>query len=217
MPQHATRRERSATWWVVPFVGAAGCFLFVRLLRHRRGTNHSLAALDNKTRNKIIQQERAAAIAARQTMEQIGGHKTIHVGLVQDCSFRALTQLNCDEGRACAGRKHRLSLRCRADASDSRRRQQLLPVLRWFPGDSLTHRLARSLAQRNAIDMKEFAESMEFFHNVRSHMKRSKHVVDLCCGHGFTGILFAVFVKGVELNAVCVFIVIHTVTHKFLL
>ena len=44
------------------------------------------------------------------------------------------------------------------------------------------------------------SESVEFFthvrkkwrHNVKHH-PASSHVVDVCCGHGFTGLLFAIF------------------------
>jgi hypothetical protein len=53
--------------------------------------------------------------------------------------------------------------------------------------------------------MKEFAESVEFFHAVRPHLKRARAVVDLCSGHGFAGMLFAVFLRGACVRAcVCV-------------
>ena len=93
----------------------------------------------------------------------------------------------------------------------------------YFKNDNLISKLALSLAKREAIDMKEFSESMEFFTHVRKHWRKivkqerisqrntttqiaeeksatnngiappSSVVVDLCCGHGFTGLLFAVF------------------------
>ena len=67
-----------------------------------------------------------------------------------------------------------------------------------FTSDSLLDRLARALARVQAIDMKEFCESVEFFARVRKHVKNSAHVADLCCGHGFTGMLFAVFEKSAQ-------------------
>ena len=150
--------------------------------------------------------------ARRESPQVIGSHKTVHVTLMQDCAFRAMSQLNSAEGRAFAGKKHRLCLVDPAGCAlpgprdlgtprapvASDQQQQQSDVSRWFGGTSLTDRLAQALAARNAMDVKEFAESMEFFHKVRSHLKSSAVIVDLCCGHGFTGLLFAVFLKGDE-------------------
>lgn len=67
----------------------------------------------------------------------------------------------------------------------------------WFPSDSLTDRFARALSARHAIDIKEFAESFEFFTRVRKAV-RAPQIVDLCCGHGLTGILFGIFERDVD-------------------
>jgi hypothetical protein len=59
--------------------------------------------------------------------------------------------------------------------------------------------------------MKEFTESFEFFSRTRTLIRGTRNqvsngnngnsgsnVADLACGHGLTGILFAVFEKSVE-------------------
>ena len=95
---------------------------------------------------------------------------------LEDRRFRALRQFNSTDGQRLAGRRDRMA-----------------PIwLDWFPGDGLVDRLGRSLSQHHAIDMKEFCESFEFFARVRKTIRRPR-VVDLCGGHGFTGILFALF------------------------
>jgi hypothetical protein len=92
-------------------------------------------------------------------------------------------------------------------------------VSKWFGRDTLPDRLARALAERKAIDMREFCESFEFFTRIRGKLMKSmlgslEHqkacrdkgqahgvevaVADLCCGHGLTGLLFAVFEKGID-------------------
>ena len=58
-------------------------------------------------------------------------------------------------------------------------------------------RLARALAARSAINLKEWLESFEFFARTRKHV-RADVVADLCCGHGLTGLLFAIFDKKVQ-------------------
>lgn len=98
-----------------------------------------------------------------------------------DPPFKILRQFNSDAGRADAGKKHRLSP----------------GWMHWFDGDGQIDRLAHALAARGAIDMKEFAESIEFFHRVRRPV-RAPVVADLCCGHGFTGLLLALFQRQVE-------------------
>jgi len=67
----------------------------------------------------------------------------------------------------------------------------------WFPTESLADKLARALAERHAVDIKEFCESFEFFTRTRRVLRRPV-MADLCCGHGLTGILFAVFERSVE-------------------
>ena len=70
-------------------------------------------------------------------------------------------------------------------------------VLRHFPSDEPADQIARALGGRRATSIKELVESFEFFHQTRQHV-RSRHIVDLCCGHGLTGILFAVLDRKVE-------------------
>lgn len=67
----------------------------------------------------------------------------------------------------------------------------------YFDSDSLPDRLVRALAARRAVPVKEVFESFEFFERVRRRL-RAPHVVDLCCGHGLTGLLFAIFSRRVE-------------------
>lgn len=98
-----------------------------------------------------------------------------------DPPFKFLRQFNCPAGRADAGKKHRLSK----------------PWMFWFQGESMLDRLAHALAETNAITMKEFAESLEFFHRTRRAV-RGELVADLCCGHGLTGLLFALFERRVD-------------------
>ena len=69
--------------------------------------------------------------------------------------------------------------------------------LDYFPSSGLPDRIVRSMAARRAVAVKEAFESFEFFERVRRRMK-APVVADLCCGHGLTGILFAVFEPRVE-------------------
>lgn len=131
------------------------------------------------------------------TSSCLGKDPNIRVSIIQDRKFRALTQFNNPDGLNCIGRKHRLAPEDKLYGV-----HRNISTQRWFSGSSLTDRLARSLAKREAIDLKEFAESLEFFHCVRKSL-RSKTIVDVCCGHGFTGFLFAMFEKTVEL-VVCI-------------
>jgi hypothetical protein len=66
-----------------------------------------------------------------------------------------------------------------------------------FDGPTLPEKLVRALARHNALPVKEVLESFEFFQRVRRRL-RARMVADLCCGHGLTGALFAVFCRGVE-------------------
>ena len=61
---------------------------------------------------------------------------------------------------------------------------------RYFPSDGLQDKLVRALGAQKAIPIKEIFESFEFFQRVRKRV-RARCVSDLCCGHGLTGILFA--------------------------
>ena len=71
---------------------------------------------------------------------------------------------------------------------------------RKFTTSSFADRLGRVLSSeefKGLIDMKEYAESLEFFARTRKAMK-SEVVADLCCGHGFTGLLFAAVERSVK-------------------
>ena len=68
---------------------------------------------------------------------------------------------------------------------------------RHFPGPGLPNQIVRALGAGRAIATKEVFESFELFERVR-HRVRAPTVVDLCCGHGLTGILFAIFSRAVE-------------------
>ena len=68
---------------------------------------------------------------------------------------------------------------------------------RHFPTDSLQDKLVRELAGERTIAIKEVLECFEFFERVRKEI-RAPCVVDLCCGHGLLGILFALFERRVE-------------------
>jgi len=80
----------------------------------------------------------------------------------------------------------------------TRLRHRLGPrALPYFDSDGLPDRFARALADRQAIDLKELFESAEMFERVRRRL-RAPHVADLCCGHGLTGVLFAMYERRVE-------------------
>jgi hypothetical protein len=106
--------------------------------------------------------------------------------------FKGLAQFNCEDGIREAGQRIRMG----------REVGGMSKIERWFGGDTLPDRLALALAKYRAIDMKEYCESFEFF----THVRRKKYgvaetIADLCCGHGFTGMLWAVFErKGEQIN-----------------
>lgn len=68
---------------------------------------------------------------------------------------------------------------------------------RWFPGEYLSSVFARALCEQQSIPFKETLESFEFYACVRKHA-RAESLIDLCCGHGLVGILFAMFERKVE-------------------
>ena len=120
--------------------------------------------------------------------------------------YKGLRQFNATQvSRDHAGIKKRMSLReCPRELDPGEplpsREWNFMLTSHYFGGDGLQDKLARALAKREAIDIKEFAESIEFFTHVRKHKGpgcRDGVVVDLCCGHGFTGLLFAVFEQNV--------------------
>ena len=90
--------------------------------------------------------------------------------------FKAFRQFNAPDTRAI------VSSRTSVDPSS---------VLRHFPSDEPADQVARALAAMRATSIKELVESFEFFHQTRK-LIRAPHVLDLCCGHGLTGMVFAV-------------------------
>lgn len=96
-------------------------------------------------------------------------------------SFRFLKQFNEPEFAK------KINCRDRLRKSDTR----------WFPGDYLSSVFARALCDQQSIPFKETLESFEFYACVRKYA-RAESMVDLCCGHGLVGILFAMFERKVE-------------------
>lgn len=80
-----------------------------------------------------------------------------------------------------------------------RTKAMLVPwlITDWFAGDTFIDRLARVIAERRCVVMKEFCESLEFFELVRKGAK-APVVADLCGGHGLTGLLFAALERKVD-------------------
>ena len=70
-------------------------------------------------------------------------------------------------------------------------------VDRHFASVRLTDRLIRRLVRDHVIKWKEILESFEFFDQTRKQL-RSATVVDVCCGHGLVGILYALLEREVE-------------------
>lgn len=68
---------------------------------------------------------------------------------------------------------------------------------KYFPNGNLQEKVVRAIIAERVINIKEILEAFEFFARIRKKIK-SKCVVDLCCGHGFVGILFAIFERKVE-------------------
>ncbi|MBI3272575.1 MAG: hypothetical protein HYZ53_26535 [Planctomycetes bacterium] len=103
-----------------------------------------------------------------------------------DAGFKVFRKLNAPALRVLAGAKGRIDER----------------ALAVFPGATLEERLVRELASRRALPLKEVFESFEFHARVRRDL-RVPVVVDLCCGHGLTGLLFAVYERVVEQVLLC--------------
>ena len=70
-------------------------------------------------------------------------------------------------------------------------------VDRYFASDRLTDRFIRGLVSGHAVKWKEILESFEFFDQTRNYLRRPS-LVDVCCGHGLIGILFALLEEKVE-------------------
>jgi len=98
-----------------------------------------------------------------------------------DVAFKAVRWFNHPDNHHIAGLHARLS-------------RYLHPEL---DPRTMMGRLVQSLARADVLAMKEFCESVECFARVRRRV-RASHVADLCAGHGLTGLLFALFERGVE-------------------
>lgn len=61
----------------------------------------------------------------------------------------------------------------------------------------MAERVVGALAEHKAIKVKEVLESFETFERVRRRLSAPR-VADLCCGHGLTGLLFAVYERELE-------------------
>lgn len=70
-------------------------------------------------------------------------------------------------------------------------------VEEYFSSGRLTDRFIRELVFGHVIKWKEILECFEFFDQTRKYLRRSS-MVDVCCGHGLVGILFALLEKEVE-------------------
>jgi len=66
-----------------------------------------------------------------------------------------------------------------------------------FPASHFKERVAKALVEQRAVNLKELLESFEFHHRVRRRV-RAPIVADLFCGHGLTGLIFAMAEKSVE-------------------
>ena len=95
--------------------------------------------------------------------------------------FRAFPHLDPPEYEGFVGSRHRLG-----DVA-----------ARVFAGDRLQERFIRALCQRRVLNPKEVLESFELHFRARRRVRRPV-VADLCCGHGLTGILFAMSERSVE-------------------
>ena len=110
---------------------------------------------------------------------------------VAHASFKAWPALNSEETRFAvnAGRRHRLHL-------DE-------PTRELFRSDTLLGRFGLALAERKAVDRKEWFEACEFFSQVRGKLKAGiseessgggeATLVDMAGGHGLVGALGAIF------------------------
>ena len=98
-----------------------------------------------------------------------------------DAGFKFLSRFNSDGLRRHAGSAEPLGVHCMAD----------------FEGEGMACKLARELCRSGRLPAKEFFEAVEVFARVRKKL-RAPVVADLCCGHGLTGLLFALFERRVE-------------------
>ena len=96
-------------------------------------------------------------------------------------AFRMFRIFNNSQYKEMASSRHRLD-------------HHALPL---FSSQGFPERIVRALAETGLVKLKEVLESFEFFERVRRRLRASV-VADLCCGHGLTGMLFAIFERDVE-------------------
>ncbi len=70
-------------------------------------------------------------------------------------------------------------------------------IIELFNRDNLQNKFATAILRDSIIPPKELLECCEFFERIRKTVKNDT-MVDLCCGHGLLGILFAMFEKKVN-------------------
>ena len=101
--------------------------------------------------------------------------------LPADVRFRALTAFNAPELQGMASSRHHVGE----------------GVARWFTGETQRDRFVRALCARGAVPIKELLESYEVWARSRRRVRRPV-MADLCCGHGLTGVVFALEERTVE-------------------
>ena len=67
----------------------------------------------------------------------------------------------------------------------------------YFSADTLQDKVVRALVSEKIVNIKEILEAFEFFARIRREI-REEVVIDLCCGHGLVGVLFALFERSVK-------------------
>lgn len=67
----------------------------------------------------------------------------------------------------------------------------------YFNEDSLQSKVLKEIAYSHLLPTKEVLESFEYFARIRRKVK-AEIMCDLCCGHGFVGVLFAIFERKVS-------------------
>jgi len=101
-----------------------------------------------------------------------------------DARFKAWPSLNDEALARAVGVTRRQRLEARP------------PLQQLFEGETLKARLSAALAERNAVDRKEFFETFEFFFHTRDCLRcsdESATLVEVAGGHGLLGILCAIF------------------------
>lgn len=83
------------------------------------------------------------------------------------------------------------------EARRTRLTPAMSPALRAKCSNAAVLRFAEEMCARSAVDSKELFESAEFWHRTRRRVRR-RVVVDMACGCGLTGVLFAVAERTVE-------------------